>query len=368
MRPAARPARATAPATRRAATAAPATTATSTMWVGTAPPAAATSVGRLKRGEPEVGGSGPTASATQPLDQRARRRGDLARFVRGGVRRQVVAPPGPRPRRRGVRRVHRRGAARLAVGPRRDRQHLEPARQWARRVGRTGADDGEEPDLGVHPGRDRRAAGAGPDRADGAHVLPSGASVTRIPKPSPKGAKDKVLPRGVGTIPACSSGSELTAANLAINTTHRGADEQHAAGQPVRRVSVDERREAQLRQQHRAVARAHGACDGASVRCVLGPAQMSGHSIASAQATQNQTGAWVVDYTLAGRGRLGPVGQGGPGELPPAARDRARRPGLLGADHPADPDELLVLRRQGRDLRGGQTACPKRTRRTWRRR
>jgi preprotein translocase subunit SecD len=36
------------------------------------------------------------------------------------------------------------------------------------------------------------------------------------------------------------------------------------------------------------------------LRCVLGPAQMTGRSIGSAQATQNQTGAWVVDYTLAG--------------------------------------------------------------------
>ncbi len=53
--------------------------------------------------------------------------------------------------------------------------------------------------------------------------------------------------------------------------------------------------------QHRAPARASaGPATGPSVRCVLGPAQMSGHSIASAQATQNQTGAWVVDYTLAG--------------------------------------------------------------------
>ena len=31
-----------------------------------------------------------------------------------------------------------------------------------------------------------------------------------------------------------------------------------------------------------------------------GPRQMTGRSIASAQATQNQTGAWVVDYSLAG--------------------------------------------------------------------
>ena len=37
-------------------------------------------------------------------------------------------------------------------------------------------------------------------------------------------------------------------------------------------------------------------------RYVLGPAQMTGHSIASATATQDQTGQWVVDYTLTGPG------------------------------------------------------------------
>ena len=35
-------------------------------------------------------------------------------------------------------------------------------------------------------------------------------------------------------------------------------------------------------------------------RCVLGPSEMTGHSIASATATLDQTGQWVVDYTLAG--------------------------------------------------------------------
>jgi preprotein translocase subunit SecD len=46
----------------------------------------------------------------------------------------------------------------------------------------------------------------------------------------------------------------------------------------------------------------NGACDGsAELRYVLGPAQMTGlHPSGSAQATQNQTGAWEVDYSLAG--------------------------------------------------------------------
>ena len=33
---------------------------------------------------------------------------------------------------------------------------------------------------------------------------------------------------------------------------------------------------------------------------MLGPTQMTGRAIGSAQATQDQTGQWVVDYTLAG--------------------------------------------------------------------
>jgi preprotein translocase subunit SecD len=120
------------------------------------------------------------------------------------------------------------------------------------------------------------------------------------PEAVPKGSKNKVLPRGVGTIPACSSGSELTAANLDINTT---------TGEPTNNIPPDSQYEAYPSTSVEKPDYANstvllpglsGACDGADVRCVLGPSQMSGHSIASAQATQNQTGAWVVDYTLAG--------------------------------------------------------------------
>ena len=37
-------------------------------------------------------------------------------------------------------------------------------------------------------------------------------------------------------------------------------------------------------------------------RYVLGPAEMTSASIARASASQNQTGAWVVDYTMTMRG------------------------------------------------------------------
>ena len=46
---------------------------------------------------------------------------------------------------------------------------------------------------------------------------------------------------------------------------------------------------------------ASGSANGGE-RYVLGPSEMTGHSIASATATQDQTGQWVVDYTLTGPG------------------------------------------------------------------
>ena len=120
------------------------------------------------------------------------------------------------------------------------------------------------------------------------------------PEAVPKGSKAKVLPRGIGTIPACSSSSELTAASLDINTTtgeptnNVPPDSQYAA---YPSTSVDKPGYATSTVLLPGIS---GACGASGLRCVLGPAQMTGRSIGSAQATQNQTGEWVVDYTLAG--------------------------------------------------------------------
>jgi len=40
------------------------------------------------------------------------------------------------------------------------------------------------------------------------------------------------------------------------------------------------------------------------VRYLLGPSQLTGHAVKSAQATQDQTGAWVVSYTLTSTGSV----------------------------------------------------------------
>ena len=145
------------------------------------------------------------------------------------------------------------GQARLPGGPRRDRQHPEPPRQRARCVRRAGGDHREEPDLGLHSRGDERATGAEPDRADGTHVLPSGA-LLRLPPGRPEGLEGQ----GGGERHRDDSrlfvGVRAHRGQPRHQYEHRRADQQHRAGQPVRGVPVDERREAELRRQHRSAA------------------------------------------------------------------------------------------------------------------
>jgi preprotein translocase subunit SecD len=125
------------------------------------------------------------------------------------------------------------------------------------------------------------------------------------PQEVTKGKKSAIVHQtGTETIPACSSSSALTAANLGVtpNSSPQGyssnnvsPDTQYAT---YPSTSVDKPNYANSTVLLPGV---NQACDGQSeVRCVLGPSEMTGRSIASAQATQNQTGGWVVDYSLAG--------------------------------------------------------------------
>ncbi len=126
------------------------------------------------------------------------------------------------------------------------------------------------------------------------------------PEGVPKGSKATTLPRGIGTIPACTASSELTQANLAVtpNNSPQGyssnnvpPDSQYIA---YPSTSVEKPGYATSTVLLPGLA-ASGSSNGGE-RYVLGPAQMTGHSIASATATQDQTGAWVVDYSLTGPG------------------------------------------------------------------
>jgi preprotein translocase subunit SecD len=122
------------------------------------------------------------------------------------------------------------------------------------------------------------------------------------PQAVPKGSKNKPPQTGTETIPACQSSTQLTAANLGV--TPNNSPQGYASNNVPPDPTFETYPSTSTQKPNYATSTVllpglNGACGG-SYRCVLGPSEMTGHAIGSAQATQNQTGAWVVDYTLAG--------------------------------------------------------------------
>ena len=127
------------------------------------------------------------------------------------------------------------------------------------------------------------------------------------PEAVPKHSKTKVQPRGIGTVPTCTSTSQITTSSLQVtpdSASPNGFTAQNVPPDQQYEVYPSTSVEKPGYESSTVLLPGIGtACDGsAQLRCVLGPAQMTGRSIASAQATQDQTGAWVVQYTLTGTG------------------------------------------------------------------
>jgi preprotein translocase subunit SecD len=119
-----------------------------------------------------------------------------------------------------------------------------------------------------------------------------------VPKNAPKNYKPAP---GVETIPPCSTQNELTAANLDINTTTGQA--QNNIPPDTQYVDYPSTSVEKPNYPSSTVLLPGISGTGTSnngERYVLGPSEMTGRAIGSAQATQNQTGAWVVNYSLAG--------------------------------------------------------------------
>jgi preprotein translocase subunit SecD len=124
-----------------------------------------------------------------------------------------------------------------------------------------------------------------------------------VPKHAPK---NYVPPRGVGTIPACSSSSQITTTSLDVTpNSNVSAGYTYNTNLPPDPQFVDTPSTSVLKPDYAnstvLLPGLAGACGPDGERCVLGPSQMSGDQIASAQATQNQLGQWVVDYNLKGQ-------------------------------------------------------------------
>ena len=125
------------------------------------------------------------------------------------------------------------------------------------------------------------------------------------PEATPKHApKNYVPPRGTVTVPPCAASSQITTSSLNVQPNANVPAGFTSNNVPPDSQYVNTPSTSVLKPNYEnstvlLPAVANG-CGGGGARCVLGPSEMSGHDIANAQATQNQTGAWVVDYTLNG--------------------------------------------------------------------
>jgi preprotein translocase subunit SecD len=121
-----------------------------------------------------------------------------------------------------------------------------------------------------------------------------------LPKHAPK---NYTPPRSMGAVPQCNPRYAVNATTLNINTT-TGQPQNNIPPDPTF-VSVPSTDTAKPGYPTSTVLLPGLAATGSAnsgIRYVLGPSQMTGRSIGSAQATQNQTGQWVVDYTLTATG------------------------------------------------------------------
>ncbi len=126
------------------------------------------------------------------------------------------------------------------------------------------------------------------------------------PYAPPAGAAAQTAPTGTESIPACSTTSLLSPANLDVlpdrgpqgYSSNITTPDQQYASYPSSSVHKPGYASSTV-----LLPGVKGACDGISqMRCVLGPVEMSSRAIAKATAMRNQTGQWVVDYTTTAAG------------------------------------------------------------------
>ena len=111
--------------------------------------------------------------------------------------------------------------------------------------------------------------------------------------PAAKDAKTTVA------IPACGSSYAMTAANLNVNTSTGNPTNNIAADPAYEKIATTLPKNDNPKDT--VILPALGATANAD-RYVLGPAQLTGKSVKSAVAQQNQIGQWVVNYTLTSTG------------------------------------------------------------------
>jgi preprotein translocase subunit SecD len=122
-----------------------------------------------------------------------------------------------------------------------------------------------------------------------------------VPKHAPK---NYTPPRGIGPVPPCGTQYAVNATSLNVqpnSSSPNGFTSNNVPPDPAYET-VPSTSTAKPNYANASVLLPGVGtnCLAAGYRCVLGPSVLPGSAVTSAQATQNQTGQWVVDYNLSG--------------------------------------------------------------------
>jgi preprotein translocase subunit SecD len=122
-----------------------------------------------------------------------------------------------------------------------------------------------------------------------------------VPKHAPK---NYTPPRSVGAVPACQTSYAVNASSLNVQANPSSPngftsnnvppDPQYAAVPSTSTVKPNYENSTVV------LPGVGNNCLANGYRCVLGPSELPGSAVSGAQATQDQTGQWVVDYNLSG--------------------------------------------------------------------
>jgi preprotein translocase subunit SecD len=122
-----------------------------------------------------------------------------------------------------------------------------------------------------------------------------------VPKHAPK---NYTPPRGIGPVPSCQSSYAISASSLAVKpdpSSPNGFTSNNVPPDPAYATVPSTATEKPNYADSTVLLPGVGTnCYTNGFRCVLGASVLPGSAVTSAQATQNQTGQWVVDYTLSG--------------------------------------------------------------------
>ena len=115
------------------------------------------------------------------------------------------------------------------------------------------------------------------------------------------GDKSKYAAPAGTPLPSCSAKSQLSQANLAV-TPNNSLNGYSSNNVPADTALASYRSTAPSADAATSTVLLPGLAGSGSLRYLLGPAQLTGHAVKSAQAQQDQTGQWVVNYTLTSTG------------------------------------------------------------------